>query len=87
MIGKSWRNTWAKIIPMFLFPEELRRTIYATNAVEAKNMTLRKASKNHRIFRDDESSIKVMWLVSQNISKKWTMPIRNWGAALNWLAV
>ncbi len=87
MIGKSWRNNWAKIIPMFLFPEELRRTIYTTNAIESMNMTLRKASKNHRIFPDDESAIKVMWLASQNISKKWTMPIRNWGAALNWLAV
>jgi transposase-like protein len=51
------------------------------------NMTLRKASRNHRIFPDDESVLKVMYLASQNISKKWTMPIRNWGTALNWFAV
>ncbi|MBX9668965.1 MAG: transposase [Candidatus Obscuribacterales bacterium] len=63
----------------FLFPEEIRRTIYTTNAVESVNMTLRKASRNHRIFPDDESVLKVMYLAARNISKKWTMPIRNWG--------
>lgn len=87
MIGKSWRQHWDKIIPMFLFPEEIRRTIYTTNAIESMNMTLRKASRNHRIFPDDESVMKVMYLAARNISKKWTMPIRNWGVALNWLSV
>jgi len=87
MIGKSWRQHWDKIIPMFLFPEEIRRTIYTTNAIESVNMTLRKVSRNHRIFPDDDSAVKVMYLAVQNISKKWTMPIRNWGAALNWFAV
>ena len=87
MIGKSWRQHWDKIIPMFLFPEEIRRTIYTTNAIESMNMTLRKASRNHRIFPDDDSAINVMFLAARNISKKWTMPIRNWGVALNWFAV
>jgi len=81
MIGKSWRQNWSKIIPMFLFPEEIRRTIYTANAIESMNMTLRKVSRNHRIFPDDDSAIKVMYLASQNISKKWTMPIRNWGVS------
>jgi putative transposase len=87
MIGKSWRQNWDKIIPMFLFPADIRRTIYTTNAIESVNMTLRKVSRNHRIFPDDDSAVKMMYLAIQNISKKWTMPIRNWGAALNWLAV
>lgn len=87
MIGKSWRQHWDKIIPMFLFPEEIRRTIYTTNAIESMNMTLRKASRNHRIFPDDDSVFKVMYLASRNISKKWTMPIQNWGVALNWFSV
>lgn len=87
MIGKSWRKHWDKIIPMFLFPPEIRRTIYTTNAIESVNMTLRKVSRNHRIFPDDEAAVKVMYLAVQNISKKWTMPIRNWGPALNWFAV
>ncbi len=72
---------------MYLFPAEIRRTIYTTNAIESVNMTLRKVSRNHRIFPDDESAVKVMYLAIQNISKKWTMPVHNWGAAFNWLAV
>jgi putative transposase len=51
------------------------------------NMTIRKVSRNHRIFPDEESAIKVVYLAVQNISKKWTMPIQNCGAALNWFAV
>lgn len=87
MIGKSWRLHWDKIIPMFLFPADIRRTIYTTNAIESVNMTLRKVSRNHRIFPDDESAVKVMYLAVQNISKKWTMPVWNWGAAINWFTV
>ncbi len=87
MIGKSWRQHWDKIIPMYLFPEQIRRTIYTTNAIESMNMTLRKASRNHRIFPDDAAAIKVMYLAAGNIAKKWTMPIRNWGEARNWLAI
>lgn len=87
MIGKSWRQNWDKVIPMYLFPEQIRRTIYTTNAIESMNMTLRKASRNHRIFPDDAAAIKVMYLAAGNIAKKWTMPIRNWGEARNWLAI
>ncbi|CAN5481165.1 hypothetical protein BH11CYA1_BH11CYA1_49270 [soil metagenome] len=70
MIGKSWRQHWDKIIPMYLFPEQIRRTIYTTNAIESMNMTLRKASRNHRIFPDDAAAIKVMYLAAGNIAKK-----------------
>ena len=87
MIANSWKKNWDKIIPMYLFPDEIRRSIYTTNAIESVNMTLRKASRNHRIFPDDESALKVMYLAAQNISKKWTMPIRNWGVAFNWFAI
>lgn len=87
MIANSWKKNWDKIIPMFLFPDEIRRSIYTTNAIESVNMTLRKASRNHRIFPDDESALKVMYLAALNISKKWTMPIRNWGVAFNWFAI
>lgn len=87
MISKSWRNHWDRIAPMFLFPEDIRRTIYTTNAVESVNMTLRKASKNRRIFSSDDSVLKVMYLAARNISKKWTMPARNWGAAMSWFSI
>ena len=72
---------------MFAFPEEIRRVIYTTNAIESMNMTLRKVTRNHRIFPNDEAVFKVIYLATQNIAKKWTMPIRDWKAALNRFAI
>lgn len=87
MISKSWRTHWAQITPMFAFPDDIRRVIYTTNAVESVNMTLRKASRNHRIFPSDDAVFKVMYLAAQNASKKWTMPLRDWRAAMSQFAV
>ena len=86
-VSKSWRTHWAKIIPMFAFPDDTRKVFYTTNAVESVNMTLRKASRNHRIFPNDEAVIKVMYLAGQLISRKWTMPLRDWGAAMNQFSI
>lgn len=86
-ISKSWRTHWAQIIPMFAFPDEIRKVMYTTNAVESVNMTLRKASRNHRIFPTDDAVFKVMYLAAQNISKKWTMPLRDWRAAMTHFAI
>ena len=86
-ISKSWRDHWVNVIPMFAFPEEIRRVIYTTNAIESMNMTLRKVTRNHRIFPNDEAVFKVVYLATQNIAKKWTMPIRDWKAALNRFAI
>lgn len=87
MISKSWRGHWSQITPMFVFPEEIRRAIYTTNAIESVNMTLRKASRNHRIFPNDEAVLKVFYLAIQNISKKWTMSIKDWRSAMNRFAI
>jgi putative transposase len=87
MISKSWRSHWAQIMPMFAFPDEIRKVIYTTNAVESVNMTLRKASRNHRIFPTDDAVLKVMYLAAQNVSKKWTMPLRNWRYAMSQFAI
>jgi putative transposase len=86
-ISKSWRAHWAQIIPLFVFPDEIRKVIYTTNAIESVNMTLRKASRNHRIFPTDDAVFKVMYLASRNISKKWTMPIPDWGGAMSRFAI
>jgi transposase-like protein len=56
-------------------------------SIESMNMTLRKVLRNHRSFPRDESVMKVIYLAIQNISKKWTMPIRDWKAALNRFAI
>ena len=86
-ISKSWLNHWQRVIPFFAFPPEIRKAIYTTNAIESMNMTLRKVLKPHRAFPTDEAVLKVVYLAIQNISKKWTMPIRDWKPALNRFAI
>ncbi|WP_435626938.1 IS256 family transposase [Candidatus Ferrigenium straubiae] len=82
-IIQSWRRNWARIIPFFDYPPEIRRVIYTTNAIESVNMSLRKITKNWGSFPSDEALLKLFYLALNNISKKWTMPIRDWKAALN----
>jgi putative transposase len=82
-ISKMWFNHWERITPFFEYPSDIRRVIYTTNAIESANMSLRKVIKNKRVFPSDEAAFKQLYLAIQNISKKWTMPIRNWGPALN----
>ena len=82
-ISQSWRRHWARIIPFFDYPPEIRKVIYTTNAIESVNMSLRKITKNRGSFPSDEALLKLFYLALRNISKKWTMPIRDWKAALN----
>ncbi|MFQ5486299.1 MAG: IS256 family transposase [Desulfobacterales bacterium] len=82
-ICQSWRRNWNRIIPFFDYPPEIRKVIYTTNAIESVNMSLRKITKNRGSFPSDEALFKLFYLALQNISKKWTMPIRDWKAALN----
>jgi putative transposase len=82
MIGRSWRGNWARVIPFFQFPEEIRRVIYTTNAIESLNYSLRKIIKNRSLFPNDEAVFKLLYLALKNIEKKWTMPIREWERAL-----
>ena len=82
-IGQSWRRNWPRLIPFFDYPPEIRKVIYTTNAIESVNMSLRKLTKNRGAFPSDEALVKLFYLALRNISKKWTMPIRDWKAALN----
>ncbi len=82
-IALSWRNNWQRIIPFFDYPPEIRRIIYTTNAIESINMSLRKVSKNRGSFPNDESVIKLFYLALINITKKWSMPLKDWKPALN----
>jgi putative transposase len=87
VIARSWRQNWARVIPMFSYPSEIRRAVYTTNTIESLNMTLRKVSKNRPLFPNDEAVFKLMYLALRNISRRWTMPIPNWSAALNQFAI
>ena len=65
------------------YPPEIRNIIYTTNAIESVNMSLRKVTKSRGSFPNDEAVMKLFYLALQNISKKWTMPLRDWKPALN----
>ena len=79
-IGQSWRRNWPRLVPFFDYPPEIRKVIYTTNAIESVNMSLRKLTKNRGSFPSDEALLKLFYLALRNISKKWTMPIRDWKA-------
>lgn len=82
-IAQIWRRNWARVIPFFDYPPEIRKVIYTTNAIESINMSLRKIIKNRSSFPTDEAASKLLYLALNNISRKWTMPIHDWKAALN----
>jgi len=87
LIAKSWRANWAQIVPMFQFPEEIRKVIYTTNAIESLNYSLRKIIKNRALFPNDEAVFKILYLAIRNVSKKWTLPIRDWRLAIHQFAL
>ena len=86
-IVKSWRTHWNKVIPFFDYPKDIRRIIYTTNIIESLNRTLRKAVKNRGQFPTEDAVMKVLYLAIKNVSKKWTIPVRDWTGALNQFAI
>lgn len=86
-VSQLWRRHWDRLTPYFDFPKDIRKVIYTTNAIESLNRSLRKVLKTKGAFPHDESIMKILYLALQNISKKWTMSVRNWPAALNQFAI
>lgn len=86
-IAKSWTRHWANLRTIFDYPDEIRKAIYTTNAIESLNSVIRKATKKRKVFPTDEAALKVVYLATQAASKKWTMPIRNWKLAMNRFAI
>lgn len=80
---KSWRNNWEDLTVFFEFPLEIRKIIYTTNLIENLNGKIRKYTKNKLSFPTDEAVIKSVFLAMREATKKWTMPIQNWGLILN----
>ena len=87
LISKSWRNHWQNIIPFFDYPADIRKAIYTTNAIESLNRSLRKVIKTKGAFPTEASIMKIFYLALENISKKWTMPIRCWNLAMNQFSI
>ena len=82
VVADVWARSWQRVIPFFEFPEEIRRIVYTTNAVESLHMTLRKVTKNRGSFPTQESAIKLIYLAVHNVSKKWHT-VQNWREALS----
>ena len=80
-IGRLWRQNWDNIIPFFQFLPDIRKVVYTTNAIESLNMVLRKLTRNRRIFPNDDSAFKSLFLAIREASRNWKS-IRNWKPAL-----
>ena len=82
-ISQSWQRHWPNLITLFDYPDDIRKVIYTTNAIESLNSVIRKAVNNRKVFPHDQAAMKVVYLAIHAAAKKWSMPIRNWKAALN----
>lgn len=80
-ILKSWDKNWAELTAFFEYPQEIRKIIYTTNPVESYHRMVRKFTKTKAVFPTDDSIRKAVYMSVQEISKKWTMPVRDWGLA------
>lgn len=87
LMVSSWKNAWARFIPFLDFSPEIRRVIYTTNAIESLNRQLRKVLKTRGHFPNDDAAKKLVYLGLMNAQKKWKMPIKEWGKALNQFAI
>jgi len=86
-ISRMWRSHWEHVIPFFDYPPDIRKVIYTTNAIESLNRSLRKVIKTKGAFPNDAAILKIFYLALVNIAKKWTLPIRDWKAALGQFAI
>lgn len=87
MAARSWRDRWDNVVPFYGYPEPIRKVIYTTNAVESLNAQLRRVTKKRGAFPTDDSVRKVLYLAIARASKRWTMPIQDWPAALNYFSI
>jgi transposase-like protein len=86
-IGQSWRRAWGEVIPFFAFPDEVRRIVYTTNAIEALNAQLRRAVRTRGHFPSDDAATKLLYLILNRSEKEWKMPPREWSMAKAQFAV
>ena len=84
---KSWRTNWDVISPIFKFSAAVRKVIYTTNAIESLNSCYRRLNKQRSVFHDPQSLLKALYLATIEITKKWSMPIRNWGLVFGELSI
>jgi putative transposase len=86
-IAKVWRAKWTDIITLFDFPPPIRKAIYTTNAIESVNSVIRKFTRNRKIYPNEESALKIVYMAIHEAARRWTMPIHHWKQALNHFAI
>ena len=87
LIVRSWRTNWEEIATFFKYPPEIRKLIYTTNMIESYHRQLRKVTKGKSIFPTDESLLKMLYLATMDVTRKWTGRVQNWGQILLQLSV
>lgn len=84
---KSWEEKWCELSPMFRYPSAIRRIMYTTNPIENLHRQLRKVTKTTTIFPHDEALLKLLWLAQHDITRRWTLPVREWGTVIAQFAI
>ena len=87
MAVRTWENNWTDLATFFDYPAEIRRMIYTTNPIEGYNRQLRKVTKTKGVFPSARAVRKILYLVNENITRKWTMPVPHWPKVLNQFAI
>lgn len=87
IVLRSWHNNWERLSQYFKYGSEIRRMVYTTNTVEGFNRQLRKVTKSKSVFPNDRALLKMVFLASENIMKKWTSPMPKWALIVQQLAI
>jgi putative transposase len=87
MVIKSWRNNWDKLSTYFAYTPSVRKLIYTTNTVEGYHRQVRKVTKTKGAFTSETALLKLIYLATRNIAKKWTMPFQSWALRVQQLAI
>jgi putative transposase len=87
IIIRSWENNWLELTAYFKYPHQIRKMIYTTNIIEGYHRQLRKVTKTKTAYPNDEALIKIVYLATMDIYKKWTMPVRDWGSSISQFAI
>ncbi len=87
VVLSSWQRNWDKLTTYFKYPADIRRMIYTTNTIEGYHRQIRKVTKTKGAFTSDMALLKLMYLATRNIEKKWTMPLQNWSVTVSQLSI
>ncbi len=87
VVLSSWQRNWDKLTTYFKYPADIRRMIYTTNTIEGYHRQIRKITKTKGAFTSDMALLKLMYLATCNIEKKWTMPLQNWSITVSQLSI